>query len=201
MFRTRGRTRWKLFSILMLPSLAASAALLVAVAQGALAASFLISNQKFKVTADRIEVTGAIQYGAFDKRYDGKVVPVTVAGAAHSTSYGVCQSTVQRIPLIGKVTVRVTAERVTSQDSYSDVIQAHQGTVTTKNSRTGIAVGVATKGPGVRPGDNVSPTSAAQESDSSVVTDSRSIVVATSARVTKTIGSSTRIYKGVNECF
>ncbi|MGN9796439.1 DUF6230 family protein [Streptomyces sp. OZ13] len=185
----------------MIPSLAASAALLVSVAEGALAASFLISDQKFKVTAERIEITGAIQYGALDKRYDGTVVPVTVSGADRSTSYGVCQSTVQHIPLIGKVTARVTAKRVTALDSYSDVIESSQGTVTDKNRRTGIAAGAAKKGPGINPGDNVDPASAAAEADSSVITDSRSILVATSARVTQTSGVSTRIYKGVNECF
>ena len=48
--QVRGGTRWKRFAVVMVPSVAATAAIGVALAQGALAASFSVSGQSFKVT-------------------------------------------------------------------------------------------------------------------------------------------------------
>ena len=175
--------------------------LLFAVARGALAASFLISSQKSKVTAKRVESTGVVQYAATDKKHDGKLIPVTVWGAKRATSYDVCQSIVRDMPLIGKVTAKVTAEQVTTQDSYSDVVQEYDGTITAKNARNGIAAGAADRGPGIRSRENVDPSSWAQDATSTVVTDSKSIVVASGARVTEISGNNMRIYRGVHECF
>lgn len=202
MSRTHGRIRWRLFAVVMVPSLAASAALFVALAQGALAASFLISNQQFKVTAERTEGIGLIQYSAVDRRYDGKLVPVTVTGMEQSKTTGLCQSVVARnIPLIGTFTVKATAEQVTSRDTYTDSVRSDSGTVTLKNTNNGIAAGASTKGPGIKKGDKTDPARAAQEAETIVVTDSKQIVLATSARITRISGSSVRLYKGVHECF
>ncbi len=44
---TRGGTRWKRFAVVMVPSVAATAAIGVALSQGALAASFSVSGQSF----------------------------------------------------------------------------------------------------------------------------------------------------------
>ena len=64
--QVRGGTRWKRFAVVMVPSVAATAAIGVALAQGALAASFSVSGQSFKVTADRLDGAGFSQYGAID---------------------------------------------------------------------------------------------------------------------------------------
>lgn len=202
MSRTHGRIRWRLFAVVMVPSLVASAALFVALAQGALAASFLVSNQQFKVTAERTEGIGLIQYSAVDRRYDGKVVPVTVTGLKQSKTTGYCQSAVARnIPLIGTFTVKVTAKQLTARDTYTDTVQSDSGSITLKNTNNGIAAGTSRKGPGIREGDKTDPGRAAQEADSVVVTNSKQIVLATSARITRTSGSSLRFHKGVHECF
>ncbi|MFE2472635.1 DUF6230 family protein [Streptomyces mirabilis] len=186
----------------MMSTLTASVGLFVALAQGALAASFLISGQEFKVSAERIEGTGVIQYGAFDRQYDGKNIPVVVTGYKKLTTIGLCQSVVARdIPLVGTVTVKTTARRSTARDAYSDVVQTDDATVTIKNSRNGIAAGASRKEPGINDGDNTSPASVAQDADSIVVTNSRAIVVATSATIITNEGSSLRIYKGIKECF
>ncbi len=47
--QVRGGTRWKRFALVMVPSIAATAAVGVGLAQGALAASFSVSGQDFKV--------------------------------------------------------------------------------------------------------------------------------------------------------
>ncbi|MET7549709.1 DUF6230 family protein [Streptomyces sp. NPDC005500] len=198
----RGRIRWRLFAVVMVSGLVASAALFLALAQGALAASFLISNQQSKESAERVEGTGVIQYGAFDRRYEGEIVPVLVLGLKQSKIMGFCQSTVVRdIPLIGTFTVKVTARQVTAYDTYRDVVQEDNGTVTLKDTNSGIAAGASRKGPGINEGDNTDPASSAQEADSILVTDSKQIVLATSARIARVSGRSVRFYKGVHECF
>lgn len=194
--------RWRLFAAVMVSNLTASTALFVALAQGALAASFVISGQEIKASAERIEGMGAIQYGAFDRQYDGKNIPVVVVGYKKVTSINPCQSVVVRdIPLIGTITVRTTARRTTARDAYSDLVQTDDVAVTLKNSRNGIAAGASRKGPGINKGDNTSPGSIAQDADFVVVTNSRAILVATSATYTTIEGNRLRIYRGVKECF
>ncbi|MFE4922316.1 DUF6230 family protein [Streptomyces sp. NPDC056661] len=186
----------------MASSITASAALLIAVAEGALAASFLISNQETKLSADRTEGIGAIQYGAFDKRYDGKVIPVLVSGFAYTKITGACQSLLVRdAPLVGTFTVKITTERLTARDAYSDLIQDFSGTSTAKDAIGGVAAGATTKEPGIRKGDNTDPASAAQEAGSVLVLNSKQIAVATSVTISTSSGRSVRFYKGFNECF
>ncbi|MGO4747485.1 cholesterol esterase, partial [Streptomyces sp. 2MCAF27] len=64
--QARGGTRWKRFAVVMVPSVAATAAIGVALAQGALAASFSVSGQQFKVSADLLKGKGFVQYGTLD---------------------------------------------------------------------------------------------------------------------------------------
>ena len=200
--RTRGRTRWRLFALVMAPSLAASTALFVAVAQGVLAVSFLVSNQNSKVSAKHVEGTGLIEYTAVDRRYDGSLVPVMVAGLRHSKSEGVCQSTVFRnIPLVGTITMKATTKQVTADDAYTDGVKASVGSSTLKNVNNGIAAGASTKGPGIAEGDKANPGNFAEEADSISVTDSKEIVVAASARISRSIGATLKYYRGVHECF
>ena len=82
--QVRGGTRWKRFALVMVPSVAATAALGVALAQGALAASFSVSGQSFKVRADQLVGTDFVQYGGVAEGHDldGKdaVHPVAVSG-------------------------------------------------------------------------------------------------------------------------
>lgn len=66
--QVRGGTRWKRFAVVMVPSVAATAAIGVGLAQGALAASFSISGQEFKVKADSLVGTNFVQYGSVDSR-------------------------------------------------------------------------------------------------------------------------------------
>src|SRR3954449_3291847 len=84
----RGGTRWKRFAVVMVPSVAATAAIGVALSQGALAASFSVSGQQFKVTADRLDGTGFVQYGAIDSGYtlDGKKTAHPVAVSAFKSA-------------------------------------------------------------------------------------------------------------------
>ena len=78
----------------MVPSVAATAAIGVALSQGALAASFSVSGQQFKVTADRLDGTGFAQYGAIDSGNTGqKTTPSRCRDQAREIT-NLCQSVV-----------------------------------------------------------------------------------------------------------
>src|SRR5215475_3303731 len=96
--QVRGGTRWKRFAVVMVPSVAATAAIGVALAQGALAASFSVSGQQFKVSADSLEGDGFEQYGAVDSGVTlaGKstIHPVAVSAFNSAEITNLCQSVV-----------------------------------------------------------------------------------------------------------
>ncbi|MFE9500812.1 DUF6230 family protein [Streptomyces collinus] len=197
-----GKVNWKLFAVVLTSGLAASSVVFIGVSQGAIAASFLISGQPSKVYAKRAEGTGLIQYGAFDRRYDGKIVPVMVSGLRESTIKGLCQSTILKdVPLVGTITVKVTADEVTARNAYTDVTESISGVSIVRYSESGIAAGAARKGPGVKAGDKTDLASPATDADSVSVTDSKQIVLASSAEITTSTGSVLRFHKGANECF
>ncbi|MFF0966515.1 DUF6230 family protein [Streptomyces sp. NPDC003703] len=119
--QVRGGTRWKRFAVVMVPSVAATAAIGVALAQGALAASFSVSGQEFKVSADELHGNGFTQYGAIDSGYtlSGEKVarPVAVSSFNDATIKKLCQSVVTpNIPLLGSVTLRLEAGDSSNKD-------------------------------------------------------------------------------------
>lgn len=66
MSQTYGKTHWKRFALVMVPSIAATAVVGVSIAQSALAASFSVSGQSFKVTTDHLTGTNFSQFGSVD---------------------------------------------------------------------------------------------------------------------------------------
>jgi hypothetical protein len=129
-----GRTRWRRFGLLMLLSGGVSAGMLALVANGALAVGFSVSGQQFKVSADRLDATGFVQYGNVDARTDPgsdppSQVPEPVAVSAMKTASitNLCQSVVTDLGAFGKVTLRITAgdagKPVTATDMVVDMSQ------------------------------------------------------------------------------
>jgi hypothetical protein len=92
----QGRTRWRRFAAVVIPAAAAAGAIVFGMANGAIAASFNVSGQTFKVSADKLEATGFVQYGGIvhSKGTDGKTtdVPVATAGMADAKLTNLCQS-------------------------------------------------------------------------------------------------------------
>src|ERR1700743_2794113 len=101
--QTRGGTRWRRFAVVMVPSVAATAAIGVALAQGALAASFAVSGQQFKVSAATLHGEVFVQYGNIDVEHNGTPPPVAVSGFNSADITDLCQSVVVPTP-IGDVT-------------------------------------------------------------------------------------------------
>ncbi|MDH6128020.1 DUF6230 family protein [Kitasatospora sp. GP82] len=116
MSQTFGKTRWKRFALVMVPSIAATAAIGVGLANNALAASFSISGQKFKVQADDLQGDNFAQYGdvlhhtnAQDQNPKAHEA-VAVSTFSHATIKHLCQSVSTDLPFgLGKWTLQLHA--------------------------------------------------------------------------------------------
>ncbi|MFE7647673.1 DUF6230 family protein [Streptomyces phaeoluteigriseus] len=207
--QVRGGTRWKRFAVVMVPSVAATACIGVALAQGALAASFSVSGQSFKVTADKLVGTGFSQYGAIDSGYtlDGKKTahPVAVSGFKSASITNMCQSVVTpNIPLIGSVSLTLKAggggTPVEAENLFIDV-EDLAADATFKNIDIGVAAKDLKKGPGIKSGDTANPFGFAQEAESAVLTDVKQTAWATTAGTFKLSGLKMSLSTGVKECY
>ncbi|MFB6552159.1 DUF6230 family protein [Streptomyces sp. NPDC056405] len=211
--QVRGGTRWKRFAVVMVPSVAATAAIGVALGQGALAASFSVSGQSFKVTADRLDGTGFSQYGAIDSGYtlDGKKTahPVAVSAFKSASIKNMCQSVVTPdIPLIGSVSLMLKAgggdTPVKAQNLYIDVEEL-QADATFRGIDIGVAAKDANKGPGIKPSEvankQANPYGFAQQADSATLTNVKQTAWATTAGTFKLSGLKMSLSKGVKECY
>ncbi|MBZ6227804.1 DUF6230 family protein [Streptomyces olivaceus] len=207
--QVRGGTRWKRFAVVMVPSVAATAAIGVALAQGALAASFSVSGQSFKVTADQLDGKGFSQYGAVDQGYtlsgEKAAHPVAVSAFKSATIKNLCQSVVTPdIPLIGSVSLTLKAgggdRPVEAENLYID-IEDLQADATFRNIDIGVAAKDANKGPGIKKGDTTNPNGFAQQADTATLTGVKQTAWATTAGTFKLSGLKMSLSKGVKECY
>ncbi|MGW0393577.1 DUF6230 family protein [Streptomyces sp. NPDC003042] len=147
--QVRGGTRWKRFALVMVPSIAATAAVGVGLAQGALAASFSVSGQDFKVSAKELDGENLIQYGGMAEGHNlkGEPVkhPVTISGFSKAKITDMCQSLVTPTPL-GNVTLQLrTGHKGTPAEAtniYLDVAE-----LDTDAEFTNLDIGVAVSDP------------------------------------------------------
>lgn len=113
MSQTYGKTRWKRFALVMVPSIAATAAIGVSLANSALAASFSVSGQQFKVTAQELNGENFAQFGSYDFETNGTPHAVAISAFDHAKIKGLCQSVVSTPSLLGlklpQVTLRLEA--------------------------------------------------------------------------------------------
>ncbi|MEU6575281.1 DUF6230 family protein [Streptomyces sp. NPDC046805] len=207
--QVRGGTRWKRFAVVMVPSVAATACIGVALAQGALAASFSVSGQSFKVTADRLDGQGFEQYGALDSGYtlDGQktVHPVAVSAFKSASIQNMCQSVVTPdVPVLGSVSLVLKAggdgKAVEADNLYIDVADLNAD-ATFHNIDIGVAAKDANKGPGIGKGDSTNPNGFAQQAESATLTHVKQTAWATTAGTFKLSGLKMSLHKGVKECY
>lgn len=205
----RGGTRWKRFAVVMVPSVAATAAIGVALSQGALAASFSVSGQSFKVSADQLDGKGLVQYGGVDVGVDmeGKKTlhPVSVSAFKTAEITNMCQSVVSHVPVLGDVTLQLKAgggdTPVKAENLYIDVAQL-DADAEFRGLDIGIAAGQSTKGPGMKGGkEQANPNGFAQQADRAILSDIEQTAWATSAGTFKLSGLNMKLHKGKKECF
>ena len=201
--QARGGTRWKRFAVVMVPSVAATAAIGVALSQGALAASFSVSGQQFKLTAEQLNGDGFVQYGAIDSTAKGQK-PITVVGMNSAEIKNLCQSVVVPVPVFGDVSMKLGAgtgdKNVEAQKLYVDADQLSTN-ATFKNIDIGVSVDKSTKGPGPHKGDKYLKDSFAQQADSVSFTDVKQRAWATTAGTFKLSGLKMSVKKGKHECY
>ncbi|MEU6771101.1 DUF6230 family protein [Streptomyces sp. NPDC046759] len=202
-----GRTRWRRFAAVLVPSVAACAALGIAMGQGVLAASFLISGKKFEVSADTLTARGFSSYSMLDVTRQGETVPVLVTGSRHSTISALCQSVLVEVPVLGVQTLKLTGGKkrpIEASNLFLDTTFQSAGQANFKGLDQGIAQGEITKGP-INPGDRKSrffdPNGFGQQATSVVLTDVRVTAVALTAGTFNIPGLRVQIEHGRHECF
>jgi len=111
MSQSYGKTRWKRFALVMVPGIAATAAIGVSLANSALAASFSVSGQQFKVSTDKLHGFGFSQFGSVDVEANGTPHPVAVSAFDTATINNLCQSVVTDLSKfgMGKITLQLHA--------------------------------------------------------------------------------------------
>ncbi|HEY9439471.1 MAG TPA: DUF6230 family protein [Streptomyces sp.] len=207
----RGGTRWKRFALVMVPSVVATAAVGIGLAQGALAASFSVSGQSFKVSAEYLDGHGFSQYGGIDAGYaemkgDKKTLhPVAISSFRTAEITKMCQSVVTpNIPLLGSVSLQLKAgdngTPVSAENLYIDVADL-QADAEFSNIDIGVAAKDAAKGPAIKAGENINENGFAQQADRAQLRNVKQTAWATTAGTFKLSGLSMKLYNGVKECY
>ncbi|WP_405998407.1 DUF6230 family protein [Streptomyces sp. NBC_00829] len=213
----RGGTRWKRFALVMVPSVAATAAIGIGLAQGALAASFAVSGQEFKVTAGHLDGHGFAQYGGVDMGYadlkgDAKTAhPVAISTFKNATINKMCQSVVTDVPFVGKITLQLKAGEgktpVSAENLYLDVSEL-EADAEFRNIDIGVAAKdtdnpTTGKGPAVKD-SSILPNGFAQQADRAILDDVKQKAWATTAGTFKLSGLKMKLLKGSGdgvECY
>ncbi|GAA2970364.1 DUF6230 family protein [Streptomyces enissocaesilis] len=195
-----GRVRWRRFAVLTVPAIAVTAGLGIALAQGALAASFAVSGQQFKVSARSLTGEGFAQYGSVDVNAREELIPVAVTAIKEAELNSLCQSVVTSLPVIGDVSLNLTAGRKTPVEATNLFVDATQlsGNATFTNIEIGRDASTLDKGPADAQGMQ---DMFAQQADTISITDLRQTAWATNAGTFKLSGLSMKISKGEKECF
>ncbi|WP_017614094.1 DUF6230 family protein [Nocardiopsis salina] len=116
-------TSWKRLALFAAPAGVAVGAILLGMANGALAASFSISSQQFKISADEMSGEGFAQFGWIDATVRDEAVPVAVAGIREAEIHSLCQSVLTtEFPAVGNVSLMLTAGDAGSPVEASDLV-------------------------------------------------------------------------------
>ncbi|MDT3726288.1 DUF6230 family protein [Streptomyces sp. DSM 41972] len=211
--QVRGGTRWKRFAVVMVPSVLATAAVGVSLAQGALAASFSVSGQEFKVKAGHLYGEGFAQYGGIDEGYTSVAGnektkrPVAISSFKTAEITKMCQSVKTTIPVINKtVYLRLEAGNdaknpVKAENLYIDVAQL-DADATFNEIDIGVAVRDQHRGPAVKQDGTSLPGGFAQQAKSADLYNVEQTAWATTAGTFKLSGLKMRLGADPKmECF
>jgi hypothetical protein len=196
-----GRTSWRKFAVLCVPGFATVAALAIALANGALAASFAVSGQQFKVSADSLDGDGFAQYGSVDRNARGELIPVAVTAIKSAEMKGLCQSVVTKLPVIGTISLRLTAgtgeKPVKARGLFVDATQL-SGDAGFNNIEIGRDASTLDKGPAKAKGLQ---DLFGQQADDIHINKLRQTAWATNAGEFRLADLSMKVNKGKRECF
>ena len=120
-----GGTRWRRFALLAIPGFVAAAVLGGATTQGLLAASFAVSGDSFKMSADRLSGSGFSQYGDVANSVDGSARAVGLSTVNTAELDNLCMSSLWNLP-IGEATLVIKAGADRPVEGTSMVIDIEQ---------------------------------------------------------------------------
>ncbi len=189
--RAPGRTRWRRFAAIMVPAVVVAGAIVLGMANGAIAASFSVSGSQFKVSADTLEGKGFVQYGGFASEKGARTLPngfpdlsdpknhaVAVSGISSATLSNLCQSVkVPGLPFSLVIRAGRGGTPATATDLLIDM-SSLQGDATFNNIQIGIDASDLSKGPA---GAKGLPGGFAQQADSVTINHLRQVAWSTTA--------------------
>jgi Family of unknown function (DUF6230) len=193
-----GRIRWKRFGILVVPAVFVVGGIVLGMANGAIAASFSVSGQQFKVSADQLNGTGFKQFGGIDTTNSGTQIPVATATIDSATLTNLCQSvSVPGLPV--KVVLRIEAGTGSTPVNAKNLVigaQSLQGNATFTNIQIG-------RDGADLSGDPALKGTFGQSADSVTITGLKQVATSTSAGTFELNGLNLRILTGdqAQECF
>ena len=210
----QGRTRWRRFAVVMVSATALATAIGVGMANGAIAASFSVSGQTFKVSASRLDGTGFVQYGGFAQEKGGRNLPgtnipdptdpknhpVAVSEIASAKLYDLCQSVkVPNLPVVLKINAGGGGSPAEATNLRIDVTQL-QGNATFTNIQIGRDASTLE---GAGPGAVGLPGQFGQQAERVEITDLRQVAWSTTAGTFKLTGLNLAVNTGAQatECF
>lgn len=120
-----GSTRWRRFGLLAVPGFVAAAILGGMTTQGLLAASFAVSGDSFKMSADQLDGQGFTQYGDVAESVDGSSRPVGLSTIDTVELSNLCLSSLWDLP-VGEATLVITAGEEAPVEGTSMVIDIEQ---------------------------------------------------------------------------
>ncbi|MFE6826415.1 DUF6230 family protein [Streptomyces sp. NPDC057690] len=102
-----GRTHWRRSALMLVPCTLAVGALGIALAEGAIAASFAVSGTAFKVSASEVTARGVSSFPSSIGGSADDARPVLLAAVKDGTVSDVCVSLRQKLPLVGEISMLV----------------------------------------------------------------------------------------------
>jgi hypothetical protein len=195
----------------MILSAGATFGLVTLVTNGAVAASFTVSGQQFKVSADELVATGFVQYGTVDARVEPggdtpTPEPVAVSAMKTATLDHLCQSVITDLGDFGSVTLKITAgtgrNKVTATNMIVDMSQL-DGNATFRGMEIGRDASTLDKGPTNDPAEVAQRRQGffSQQADTVTITNLKQVAWATSAGEFNLYDLSLRLHWGKDECF
>ncbi|RZU54625.1 hypothetical protein EV385_6576 [Krasilnikovia cinnamomea] len=172
-----GGTNWRRFAVAVgVPTLVAGG-IVLGIANGALAATFSVSGQSFKISADKLEGDGFAQYGGKLHPEKGSDIPVALSGINKAKLTNLCQS-VKTPGLPISLTIRAGREDGKPAEASELLIGLTElsGDANFKNINIGQSAATLTKGgPDAHDGTEAGKNGFGQEADSVVITNLRQI--------------------------
>jgi hypothetical protein len=196
----QGRTRWRRFAALLVPAAAVAGAVVFGMANGAIAASFAVSGQTFKVSASKLEGEGFVQYGGIAAEKNGTAHPVAVSGMTSAKLHDLCQSVkVPGMPVVLTINAGGGGTPATATNLLIDM-ESLEGNATFDNIQIGRDASTLNKGPDGAVG---AAGSFGQQADKVTILNVKQVARSTSAGTFTLNGLKLKVNVGADarECF